>query len=105
MPGFAEVFVEFTPTSQGGRNAPVWLGENAAPRYMSHFVVHNGDGTYLGVEFVDGPDRAINPGDRTYATVRFLYEPGVSYVSLVEGTTFDIQEGGRTVGSGRVTRR
>jgi translation elongation factor EF-Tu-like GTPase len=105
MPGFAEVFIEFTPTSQGGRHSPVWLGEHAAPHYMPHLVVHDGDGTYLGVELVDGPDHPINPGDRTYATVRFMYEPDVSYEALVEGTTFDIREGGRTVGSGRVTRR
>jgi len=105
MSGFAEVFVEFTATSQGGRRSPVRLGEDAAPHYMPHFVVHDGDGTYLGVEFVDRPDDPINPGDRTYATVRFMYEPEVSYEALVEGATFDIREGGRTIGSGRVTRR
>ncbi len=81
------------------------MGEDAAPHYMPHFVVHEDDGTYLGVEFVDGPDHPINPGDRTYATVRFMYEPDVSYQALVEGATFDIREGGRTGGSGRVTRR
>jgi translation elongation factor EF-Tu-like GTPase len=105
MPGFAEVVVEFTPTSQGGRRSPVALGGDATPLYMPHLVVHNGDGTYLGVEFVDGPDYLIEPGDKTYATVRFMYEPEISYDALVEGATFDIREGGRTVGSGRVTRR
>jgi translation elongation factor EF-Tu-like GTPase len=105
IPDFAEVLVEFTPTSQGGRHSPVCLGENAVPHYMPHFVVHDADGTYLGVEFVDGPVYPINPGDRTHATVRFMYEPDVSYEAIVEGATFDIREGGRTVGSGRVTRR
>ena len=105
MPGFAEVLVEFTPTDQGGRHLPVLLGEDNTPHYMPHFVVHGGDGTYLGVEFVDGPDDPVMPGGRTYATVRFMYEPDVSYESLIEGATFDIREGGRTVGSGRVTRR
>lgn len=104
MSGFAEVFVEFTLTSEGGRDSPICLGEDAAPHYMPHLVVHNGDGTYLGVEFVDGPEEPVFPGSGTYATVRFIYEPEVSYSALVEGATFDIREGGRTVGSGRVTR-
>jgi hypothetical protein len=103
MSGLAEVLVEFIPTSQGGRRTPVSLGEDFEPHYMPHFVVHGGDGTYLGVEFIDGPDRPINPGESTYATVRFMYEPDVSYDALVEGATFDIREGGCTVGSGRVT--
>jgi translation elongation factor EF-Tu-like GTPase len=105
MSGFAEVFVEFTPTAQGGRCSPIRLDEDASPHYMPHLVVHRSDGTYLGVEFVDGPIDPINPGDRTYATVRFMYEPEVSYDRLVEGARFDIREGGRTVGSGRLTRR
>ena len=105
MPEFAEVFVEFYPTSRGGRRSPVVLGEDATPHFMPHLVVHGGDGTDLGVEFVDGPDYPIGPGDKTYATVRFMYEPEVSYDALVEGATFDIREGGRTVGSGLVTRR
>jgi translation elongation factor EF-Tu-like GTPase len=105
MPGFAEVFIEFTPTSEGGRCSPVSLGEDAAPHYTPHIVVHGGDGTYLGIEFVDGPDHPVKPGDKTYATVMFMYEPKVSYDALVVGATFDIREGGRTVGWGRVTRR
>jgi translation elongation factor EF-Tu-like GTPase len=104
MSGFAEVLVEFTLTSQGGRESPISLGEDASPHYMPHFVVHNGDGTYLGVEFVDGPEEPVLPGGCTYATVRFIYEPEVSYSALVEGASFDIREGDRTVGSGRVTR-
>lgn len=82
----------------------MWLGDGIESRYTPHFVVNNGDGTYLGIEFVDGPNHPINPGDRTYATVRFMDEPDISYGALVEGTTFDIREGARTVGSGRITR-
>ena len=44
------------------------------------------------------------PGGKTYATVRYLYEPLVSYSELVDGAEFDILEGGRVVGFGRVTR-
>ena len=73
--------------------------------YMPHLRIHAADGEYLVVEFVEGPDRMIAPGDGTYATVRFMYEPQVSYDALTVGATFDICEGGRVVGSGRVMRR
>ena len=105
MSGFAEVLVEFLPTDQGGRRTPICLGEDLVARYMPHFRVLDGDGTYLGVEFVDGPDSPVPPGGHTYATVRFMYKLQVSYDALVEGAVFDICEGGRVVGSGRVTRR
>jgi hypothetical protein len=105
MMGFAEVFVEFLTSNQGGRSGPISLGEDAPTRYRPHFRLRNGDGTYLGVEFVDGPDHAIPPGGRTYATVSFMYEPAVSYDGLVEGAEFDVCEGGRVVAVGRVTRR
>lgn len=103
MARFAEVLVKFTPTSQGGRHSPISLGKDASATYRPHFVVHNGDGEYLGVEFTDGPKDPIYPGGCASATVRFMYAPDVSYIALVEGATFDIREGGRTVGSGRVT--
>lgn len=81
MAGFAEVLVEFRPTQQGGRRTPISLGEDATPHYMPHFRLIDGDGAYLGVEFVEGPDNPVSPGDRTYATVRFMYEPQVSCMS------------------------
>lgn len=102
MSGFVEVLVEFKSTEQGGRRSPVWLANG---RYMPHLCVHNSDGEYLGVEFVDGPDRLIASGEECHATVRFMYEPEVSYAALVEGATFDICEGGSVVGVGRVVRR
>ena len=104
MPGFVEVFVEFLPADRGGRSTPVALGEDATPRYLPHFKVHDGDGTYLGVEFVDGPDDPIKPGEGTFATVRLMYEQKVSYEALVDGARFEVCEGGRVVGHGRVTR-
>lgn len=105
MAGFAEVFVEFLPTDQGGRKTPVWLSEDAPGPYRPHVRMRGGDQTYLGVEFVDGPDEPISPGGKSYATVRFMYEARISYEALVVGAEFDICEGGRVVGSGRVTRR
>lgn len=59
----------------------------------------------LGVQFVDGPDKVVQPGGSTYATVRFVYEPDVCYDALVVGAQFEVLEGSRVVGMGRVTRR
>jgi hypothetical protein len=59
----------------------------------------------LGVAFMDGPDDPIHPGGKTFATIKSLYEPDVSYDELVEGAEFEISEGTRVLGRGRVTRR
>lgn len=105
MAGFAEVLVEFLPTEKGGRWAPICLSTNSSAQYRPHFRVRGGDGEYLGVEFVDGPDDPVSPGGSTYATVRFMYEPEVCYDALVAGAQFEVMEGSRIVGTGRVTRR
>ena len=105
MAGFAEVLVEFLPTEKGGRKTPICLSTDAPGRYRPHFRVCNGDGEMLGVEFVDGPDESILPGDSTYATVRFVYEPEVSYDALVVDARFEVLEGSRVVATGQITRR
>jgi translation elongation factor EF-Tu-like GTPase len=106
MAGIAEVFITLRTTEEGGRQTPLHLGEDFSPHYRPHVVVHDGDGEYLGVEFIDGPDRPVNPGDSTYTTIRFMYEDrGLSYDALVVHATFDVREGGRTIAVGRVTRR
>ena len=105
MAGFAEVSVQFHPTEIGGRRTPVFLGEDTPAPYRLHLRVINGRGEYLAVEFIDGPDNAIPPGCESYTTVRFLAEPLVSYAELATGAKFEILEGSRVVGNGRVTRR
>lgn len=103
--GFAEVYIVFKSTAEGGRRSSVWLNKDAECHYKPHLRVHGGDGEYLGVEFVDGPDRLIAPGEGTYATLQFMYETQLSYDALAVGAIFDVCEGNRVVGSGRVTRR
>ncbi len=105
MAGFAEVWVTFLPTGKGGRRSSICLGTDALGKYRPHFRVQGAHGELLGVEFVDGPDKPILPGESTYATVRFVFEPGVSYDALAVDAVFDILEGSRIVGWGRVTRR
>lgn len=105
MAGFAEVLIEFLPTEEGGRRTPICLSTDSPAHYRPHLRVRDGDGQMLGVEFVDGPDDPIPPGGSTFATVRFVYEPNVCYDALVVGAEFDVLEGPRVVGVGRITRR
>jgi hypothetical protein len=97
---FAEVLIQFLDVSEGGRK---WLPQLNTPGYRPHFRVPPSD-ELLGVEFVDGPDE-YRATDRVYATVRFVYEPDVSYRALTVGAHFDIVEGSKVVGHGMVTRR
>ncbi len=105
MPPYTEVLIEFLPVERGGRHTPICLSEEAPGKYRPHFRVRGGDGALLGVECIDGPNDPITPGRSTYATVRFIYEPEVSYDALVVGAEFEVLEGARVVGTGRVTRR
>jgi translation elongation factor EF-Tu-like GTPase len=97
---YAEVWVEFLSREAGGRQNPVGLDDLG---YRPHLRV--GDGEYLGVEFVDGPEQPIEPGSSIFATVRFVYAPQVDYRALVQGAQFEILEGGHRVGRGHVVRR
>lgn len=105
MASIAEVLVEFLPADGGGRRTPIWLSPDSAGPYRPHFRVCGGDGEYLGVEFVSGPDGPVAPGDRADATVRFMYEPEVCYDALVVGARFDVMEGSRVVATGKVISR
>jgi hypothetical protein len=104
MAGIAQVLIEFLLTEKGGRQTPVCLSTDAAG-YRPHFRIFDGDGELLGVEFIDGPDDQVLPGGSTYATIRFVYEPEVCYDALVVGAQFEMLEGPRVIGRGRVTRR
>lgn len=103
MDKYAEVLITLLPTVDGGRERPIDISTDADPSYRPHLRVRGGNGEYLGVEFVDGPDGPLEPGDRTYATVRTLYA-GVNYDALIAGCEFDIMEGGKVIGSGTLIR-
>jgi hypothetical protein len=105
MAGFAELVLEFLPIDRGGRRSPISLSADAVAPYRPHLRIVGGDGTMLGVEFVDGPDEPISPGMKTHATVRFLYEPEICYDALIVGARFELLEGARAVAVGEVTRR
>ena len=88
-----------------GDKSPLDLCEDSPGQYCPHFRVIGGSGELLGVVVMDGPDDPILPGERTEATVKSLYEPGISYSELVEGARFEILEGPHVVGYGTVVRR
>ena len=100
---WAEVFIELLPTASGGRQTPVDLNNDHPGSYRPHLRVVGGSGEMLGVAFMDGPDEPVSPGESAHATIQGLYS-GVSYQELVEGAQFEILEGARVVGSGRVVR-
>ena len=104
MPTYAEVWIELLATEKGGRSLPIYLSTERG-YYRPHFRVRGGDGKYLGVQFVDGPDGPLQPGSNAFATVEFMYHPQVNYDALCVGAEFDIMEGGKKiVGTGRVTK-
>jgi hypothetical protein len=101
---WAEVLIELLPTGEGGRQVPVHLGNDDPGQYRPHVRVIGGSSELLGVAFMDGPDDPVLPGQKTYATIKSLYEPSISYSELVEGAQFEILEGTQVVGVGTVTR-
>lgn len=105
MAGFAEVLIAFLSAESGGRRTAVCLSADGPASYRPHLRVIDGDGEMLGVEFVDGPDSPVAPGESAYATVRFVYQPEVNYDVLTVGARFEVLEGGHVVGTGHVTRR
>ncbi len=96
MPG-AMVYVEFIGAEAGGRDGPTYIKEP----YRPHFRV--GDGEYLGVSFIEGPDEPVTPGVVVNAKVLFMYSPQISYNALQVGTQFQVLEGRRIVGVGKVS--
>ena len=95
---YAGLLLKLLPTTEGGRSTPVQL-----LGYRPHFRIQGGDGALLGVEFIDADNEVLQPGERTSATVSYLYEDTQSYDVIVVGVKVDVMEGGRVVGEGEVT--
>lgn len=98
----ADVEIELRSVEDGGRSLPVSLGGPHPGKYRPHLRVIGGSGDLLGVVFINGPDQPVSPGVKTHATIKALYEPEVSYAELKDGVHFQIIEGTRIVGHGRV---
>jgi len=95
MPG-AKVLVEFVGADVGGRESAAHLAESYSP----HLRV--GSGEYLGVAFAEIAGSSARDGRCVSAEVNFVYAPTVDYGDLAVGAQFQILEGARIVGVGRV---
>lgn len=93
-----EVRVKFFSHEAGGRKRPPLL-----QGYRPHFVVPPRE-EMLGVEFAYGPSD-YQPNEEVAARVICLYEPSVSYDTLIVGADFEIVEGPKVVGIGIVAAR
>lgn len=77
----------------------VKLNRDLFEGYRPHFRV--GGGEHLGISF-EKIDVQSDAPDTYRATVALVYSPGVDYGALVKGAQFEILEGARVVGTGRV---
>lgn len=100
MPEVAYAKVVFLNAQSGGRTNPV-IGQSC--KYRPHIRV-GGDGNYLGVCFISGPD-LIPLGVESDVTLVLVYFPEVDYSALMPGTRFQILEGAQIVGNGFVIGR
>lgn len=98
---YLTVLVEFLSPNKGGRKNPINLNGSS---YRPHFRV-TGDLEYLGVQFVEGPEREIKPEELVVAKVKLIYYPNVSYDKLINGKEFEILEGAMVVGKGTVVNK
>jgi translation elongation factor EF-Tu-like GTPase len=83
----------------GGRGTPILPRSG---QYKPHVRV--GQGEYLGVRFVAGPE-AMEPGDQGEVVFDLMYTDRVDYSALQEGVQFELLEGNRLVGVGTVLGR
>ena len=101
---WAEVEIELLSVEAGGRSQPLDLCNDHPGQYRPQFRVVGGSGELLGVAFMDGPDEPVAPGSKTHATVKALHGPAASYAELKKGVRFEILEGHRVVGHGRILK-
>ncbi|MBK7685680.1 MAG: hypothetical protein IPJ25_06410 [Rhodocyclaceae bacterium] len=92
----AKVCIEFVSADVGGRSVSACL----SAAYRPHFRV--GSGEHLGVAFTGSDTDAVNAGKCISAEVAFVYAPQADYAALVVGAQFQVLEGARVVGVGRV---
>ena len=90
------VLVQFLSEDEGGRKSLLYLNG-----YRPHFRVI-GDTEYLGIQFIEGTDKIINPKEWISSKVYLIYYPNVSYEKLRIGKEFEILEGAKIVGIGTV---
>jgi|SRR5262245_58457672 len=101
---YVRVWIDLLPVDEGGRRTPLDLSSEWPAAYRPQLRVRGGHGRLIEVEFVAGPSEPVTPGAGAHATIR-VAGPGGSYAELVTGAEFDVLEGPRLIGHGRVTSR
>ena len=103
---YVKIWIELLPVDEGGRRTPLDLSTEWPVAYRPQLRVRGGHGRLLDVEFVAGPPEPIAPGgDGAHATIRLPPSHGHAHTELVTGAEFDVFEGQRIIGHGRVTSR
>ena len=102
---YVKIWIELLPVDEGGRRTPLDLSSEWPVAYRPQLRVRGGQGRLLDVEFVAGPSEPIAPGAGANATIRLPPDNGTSHSELVAGAHFDVFEGPRHVGHGRVMSR
>jgi hypothetical protein len=101
---YVKVWIQLLPFDEGGRRTPLDLSSEWPVAYRPQLRVRGGHGRLIDVEFVAGPSEPVTPGAGAHATIR-LGNPARSHSELVAGAEFDVLEGQRLIGYGRVTSR
>jgi len=102
---YVKIWIELLPIDEGGRRTPLDLSSEWPVAYRPQLRVRGGNGRLLDCEFVAGPPEPIAPGAGAPATIRLPVSNGTSHAELVTGAEFDVWEGPRLIGRGRVTSR
>ena len=103
---YVKVWIQLLPVDEGGRRTPLDLSSEWPVAYRPQLRVRGGHGRLLDCEFVAGPSDPIEPGGPgAHATIRLPLGNGTSHAELVTGAEFDVLEGPRLIGYGKVTSR
>lgn len=102
---YVKVWIELLPVDEGGRRTPLDLSSEWPVAYRPQLRVRGGHGRLLDCEFVAGPSDPIHPGGAANATIRLPANHSASHAELVTGAEFDVLEGPRLIGHGRVLSR
>lgn len=103
---YVKIWLELLSLDEGGRRTPLDLSSEWPVAYRPQIRVRGGHGGLVDVEFVAGPSEPIVPGGAgAHATIRLPKNNGTSHTELVAGAEFDVLEGPRLIGRGRVVSR
>lgn len=91
-----EAEIQFLATAEGGRATPCRSGYRPNHNFGIPGILNDAQHEYLGREWVA-------PGETVMARLWFL-APEYQEGRLHEGFSFTVQEGGKIVGYGRITR-